>query len=574
MATTDELLREGEVIDSTLYIDLDSRLITIPKSITNLGVESDDEVKKLSFSIPRHYGDVDLSEFKIRINYLNTRKMGDVYQVTDALIDEENIKFSWIVGRNAFIYKGNVTFNVCLRKFENDEVIQEFNTTISTLPVLEGLETGEQAILPYTDILEQWENRLFGTADSAEQAVIDASTEQQRLITLKGSEVLDTIAAEEQSIIDTANEQKQAIILKGDEVLDTITAEEQSILDTSTAEKQALILKGDEIIDTLDTTVPASVNEYMTNNPAATHSWEGTVLTMTTTGGGTSSADLKGEKGDTGPKGEQGIQGPQGIQGETGATGPQGIQGIQGDKGDKGDKGDTGPQGPQGIQGETGPQGPKGDKGDTGDIGPQGPKGDKGDQGTGVTILGSYASESELTTAHPTGSIGDSYLINGYLYVWSDTDTAWINVGNIQGPQGEKGDTGPQGLRGVQGEQGVQGPQGTKGDTGDIGPQGPKGDTGETGPQGEKGDTGPQGLRGVQGEQGVQGPQGIQGETGPQGPKGDKGDPGENAIQPDWTVTDGTSMAYIKNKPTGVLMDYNYDETTQSFVINQLVFDS
>jgi collagen-like protein 7 len=565
MATTDELLREGEVIDSTLYIDLDSRLITIPKSITNLGVESDDEVKKLSFSIPRHYGDVDLSEFKIRINYLNTRKMGDVYQVTDALIDEENIKFSWIVGRNAFIYKGNVTFNVCLRKFENDEVIQEFNTTISTLPVLEGLETGEQAILPYTDILEQWENRLFGTADSAEQAVIDASTEQQRLITLKGSEVLDTIAAEEQSIIDTANEQKQAIILKGDEVLDTITAEEQSILDTSTAEKQALILKGDEIIDTLDTTVPASVNEYMTNNPAATHSWEGTVLTMTTTGGGTSSADLKGEKGDTGPKGEQGIQGPQGIQGETGATGPQGIQGIQGDKGDKGDKGDTGPQGPQGIQGETGPQGPKGDKGDTGDIGPQGPKGDKGDQGTGVTILGSYASESELTTAHPTGSIGDSYLINGYLYVWSDTDTAWINVGNIQGPQGEKGDTGPQGLRGVQGEQGVQGPQGTKGDTGATGPQGPKGDTGETGPQGEKGDTG---------ETGPQGPQGIQGETGPQGPKGDKGDPGENAIQPDWTVTDGTSMAYIKNKPTGVLMDYNYDETTQSFVINQLVFDS
>ena len=562
MATTDELLREGEVIDSTLYIDLDSRLITIPKSITNLGVESDDEVKKLSFSIPRHYGDVDLSEFKIRINYLNTRKMGDVYQVTDALIDEENIKFSWIVGRNAFIYKGNVTFNVCLRKFENDEVIQEFNTTISTLPVLEGLETGEQAILPYTDILEQWENRLFGTADSAEQAIIDASTEQQRLITLKGSEVLDTIAAEEQSIIDTANEQKQAIILKGDEVLDTITAEEQSILDTSNAEKKALILKGDEIIDTLGNTVPASVNEYMTNNPAATHSWEGTVLTMTTTGGGTSSADLKGEKGDTGPKGEQGIQGPQGVQGETGATGPQGIQGLQGEKGDKGDKGDTGPQGPQGIQGETGPQGPKGDKGDTGATGPQGPKGDKGDQGTGVTILGSYASESELTTAHPTGSIGDSYLINGYLYVWSDTDTAWINVGNIQGPQGEKGDTGE------------TGPQGPKGDTGATGPQGPKGDTGETGPQGEKGDTGPQGLQGVQGEQGVQGPQGVQGETGPQGPKGDKGDPGENALQPDWTVTDGTSMAYIKNKPTGVLMDYNYDETTQSFVINQLVFDS
>lgn len=511
MATTDELLREGEVIDSTLYIDLDSRLITIPKSITNLGVESDDEVKKLSFSIPRHYGDVDLSEFKIRINYLNTRKMGDVYQVTDALIDEENIKFSWIVGRNAFIYKGNVTFNVCLRKFENDEVIQEFNTTISTLPVLEGLETGEQAILPYTDILEQWENRLFGTAESAEQAVIDASIEQQRQITIKGGEVLDTIAAEEQSIIDTSNEQKQAIILKGDEIIDTIDAQKQSIIDTSNDEKRALILKGDEIIDTLGTTVPASVNEYMTNNPAATHSWNGTVLTITTTGGGTSSADLKGATGATGPQGEQGIQGPQGLQGATGATGPQGIQG---------------------------PQGEKGDKGDTGDTGPQGPKGDKGDQGTGITILGSYTSESDLTTAHPTGTIGDGYLINGYLYVWSETDNAWINVGNIQGP---------------------------KGDTGDTGPKGDKGD---------KGDTGPQGSQGIQGEQGIQGPQGIQGETGATGPQGPKGDPGENALQPDWNETDETSMAYIKNKPTTVLMDYNYDETTQSLVINQLVIDA
>lgn len=72
-----------------------------------------------------------------------------------------------------------------------------------------------------------------------------------------------------------------------------------------------------------------------------THSWDGTVLTITSASG-TSSADLKGEKGDQGIQGEKGDTGPQGPKGDTGATGA------------------TGPQGPKGDTGETGPQGPAG----------------------------------------------------------------------------------------------------------------------------------------------------------------------------------------------------------------------
>lgn len=74
---------------------------------------------------------------------------------------------------------------------------------------------------------------------------------------------------------------------------------------------------------------------------SATHSWNGTVLTITSASG-TSSSDLKGDKGDKGDTGPQGEQGP---------------QGIQGTKGDKGDKGDTGETGPQGIQGPAGQDG-------------------------------------------------------------------------------------------------------------------------------------------------------------------------------------------------------------------------
>lgn len=122
-----------------------------------------------------------------------------------------------------------------------------------------------------------------------------------------------------------------------------------------------------------------------------------------------------------------------------------------------------------------------------------------GGTGGGVNILGDYPTYEDLIAAHPTGTTGDAYLIQGHLYVWSTTESDWVDVGNIQGP------------------------------TGPIGPQGPKGDTGATGatgPQGPKGDTGDTGATGATGAQGIQGIQGIQG---PPGPKGDKGDPGTSA---------------------------------------------
>ena len=218
-------------------------------------------------------------------------------------------------------------------------------------------------------------------------------------------------------------------------------------------------------------------------------------------------------KGDRGPEGQQGIQGPKG---DTGIQGPKGDTGIQGPKGDTGPQGPEGPQGIQGIQGPTGPQGPQGEIGPQGPQGEIGPQGPKGNDGSGVTILGSYDSIDDLNREHPIGEKGDSYIINGALYVWSATENSWKNVGNIQGPQG------------IQGIQGPTGPQGPKGDTG---PEGPKGDTGAQGIQGPKGDTGPEGPKGDTGPQGPEGPQGIQGTVGPQGPKGDKGDKGDTGEQ-------------------------------------------
>lgn len=71
---------------------------------------------------------------------------------------------------------------------------------------------------------------------------------------------------------------------------------------------------------------PGSDGEDGKDGVSVTHSWNGTVLTVTSASG-TSSADLKGEKGDTGAVG---VQGPKGDTGETGATGAAGYTPVRG----------------------------------------------------------------------------------------------------------------------------------------------------------------------------------------------------------------------------------------------------
>lgn len=147
-----------------------------------------------------------------------------------------------------------------------------------------------------------------------------------------------------------------------------------------------------------------------------------------------------------------------------------------------------------GVQKIIGPTGPKGD------IGPTGP------QGNGLQIMGSYNSEEELLLHHPVGKIGESYIINGNLYVWNSENKKWENVGNIQGPTGKSEKIKINTTTTVENGNDAKVIDNFDGDTHILDFIIPKGDIGKIGP------IGPQGI---QGEIGPTGPQGIQGPTGP-----------------------------------------------------------
>lgn len=259
-----------------------------------------------------------------------------------------------------------------------------------------------------------------------------------------------------------------------------------------------------------------------------------------------------------------GSKGSQGIPGEKGEAGPQGPKG---DKGEDGAKGDQGPQGVQGIQG------------------PAGPKGDAGRDGTGVTIKGSYDSEEALKAAHPTGVAGDAYLINGNLYVWSDTASDWNSVGEIKGPKGDKGDpflysdfTEEQltALKGPKGDAGASAGFGTptasiNNSTGipSVAISASGSNTAKIfnfefknlkGNQGEKGDVGAQGPAGLQGEQGP---------IGPQGPKGEKGDQGPAGKDATVNVVSNTSTT----PQSQFISSINYENGVLTYTLNPLNLD-
>lgn len=82
--------------------------------------------------------------------------------------------------------------------------------------------------------------------------------------------------------------------------------------------------------------------------------------------------------------------------------------------------------------------------------------GPRGEDGKSINILNAYETEGQLFDAHPTGELGQGYLVQDDLYIWSTANGGqWRNVGPVRGPEGKEGPAGPASI--------VPGPRGPRG---------------------------------------------------------------------------------------------------------------
>ena len=192
-------LREVDRPD-TFKIDGNTRVITPPASFNNFGVESDENTNRVWFEVPLYVGDgIDLSTLNLYINYQNANGEKDKYIVEDASEMDGVLYFSWVLSRKATQYKGDITFVVCaIGTDENGKIETEWNTTLCTGSVLEGLEV-ENPIVPIetVDLIDQLVSLAKNSVADVENAVAQAEA--------------DIEFAHEQAIVDI-NDTKDAIV--------------------------------------------------------------------------------------------------------------------------------------------------------------------------------------------------------------------------------------------------------------------------------------------------------------------------------------------------------------------------
>lgn len=187
-----------------LNVDENLRIITIPKIKNVFGIKGDIEVNRLTFSLPRYYSGFDMSEFSVRVNYVNANKEANYYEADDVTPDEENITFSWLMGSDVTAYAGDVKFSIKLYKKQDSKVVKVFNTKSGVGTVYEGLDV-EETVTPEEQqtLLEKIEAEIN---EDIKDAVNDINAARDAFLSeINGNVTIQQVQTHDQKITDLSS---------------------------------------------------------------------------------------------------------------------------------------------------------------------------------------------------------------------------------------------------------------------------------------------------------------------------------------------------------------------------------
>ena len=226
--------------DSYFVINPDTHEIENASRTKNIIMQGDHNSEKFTFELARYVEGHDMilcNRVRVHFNNIDGETLeenADVAELYDLAVcpdDENKVLCSWSITRQATQLVGTLNFLVQYECIDDDgNSVYEWHTDIyDDVVVKKSRNNSEQAIIEYSNILEQWYQRIFGTGESVLANISSTGEAQISSIISEGEkQVAAVTAAGVKQVSEVSNEgaaQKEAITLKGEETLATIPAE-------------------------------------------------------------------------------------------------------------------------------------------------------------------------------------------------------------------------------------------------------------------------------------------------------------------------------------------------------------
>lgn len=223
--------------DSYFVINPDTREIENSSQTRNVLMQFDHNSEVYTFELARYVEGHDMTLCnRVRVHFNNIDEItleenADVAELYDLDIcpdDENKVLCSWTITRQATQLIGSLNFLVqyeCID--DNGDAVYEWHTDIYTdVTIKKTINNAERPIVEYSNILEQWYQRIFGTGDAVLANITAEGETQVAAVAAEGDKQVSSVAAKgDEYLAAISNEgttQKEAIALKGEETLATI----------------------------------------------------------------------------------------------------------------------------------------------------------------------------------------------------------------------------------------------------------------------------------------------------------------------------------------------------------------
>lgn len=177
------LVEEDEITyysDAEAHITINAdRTITVPNELRSIAVQYDNNVETVTFDCPRYWDEHDFSTMHIYINYRRSDGHQGQYSVKNLVVDDADdtiIHFDWTISHDVTRASGKLSFLVCIKNLETDEM-PHWNSRMNHDLIIEpGMEAYSEDLDDNPDLVETLTTRLEKLERATSFTMIDLST--------------------------------------------------------------------------------------------------------------------------------------------------------------------------------------------------------------------------------------------------------------------------------------------------------------------------------------------------------------------------------------------------------------